>query len=128
MSEHPASKSTILSRREFDAAIFDLDGVITQTATVHAAAWKAMFDEYLERCPHDQQAFKAFDAQDDYRRYVDGKPRYEGVKSFLEARGIELPYGDPHDPADRETICGLGNRKNEVFRETLRRSFTACVR
>ncbi len=97
------------------ACLFDLDGVLTSTATVHAAAWKEMFDEYLKRrAEHTGERFEPFDKVADYDRYVDGKPRYEGVQSFLEARGIELPQGTPADPPDAETIDGLGNRKNEL--------------
>lgn len=110
-----------MPNRLFDAAIFDLDGVVTQTAHVHAAAWKRLFDEYLHTRSQEMEGeFRPFDADEDYRRYVDGKPRYEGVKSFLESRNIRLPYGDPEDPPGRETYTGLGNRKNELFRETLR--------
>jgi beta-phosphoglucomutase family hydrolase len=97
------------------ACLFDLDGVLTQTAKVHAEAWKSMFDEFLrEWAPAHGQEFVAFDPVDDYDKYVDGKPRYEGVASFLEARGIELPRGTPDDPPSAETIDGLGNRKNEL--------------
>lgn len=111
----------LLSAERFDAVLFDLDGVITATARVHASAWKELFDEYLQRvAERTGEPFRAFDAEDDYRPYVDGKPRYEGVRSFLESRGIELPYGDPQDPPDRETVCGLGNRKNVVFNEHLK--------
>jgi trehalose-phosphatase len=110
----------VLDLQAFDAAVFDLDGVVTRTATVHAAAWKALFDAFLERrAARTGVAFRPFDAEVDYRRYVDGKPRYEGVRSFLESRGIDLPYGSPDDPPDRETICGLGNRKNEFFHARL---------
>ena len=98
-----------------EACLFDLDGVLTQTAKVHAAAWKAMFDEYLgERAKRSGETFVPFDAGDDYDEYVDGKPRYDGVKSFLQSRGIELPDGTPDDPPGEETIDGLGNRKNEL--------------
>jgi beta-phosphoglucomutase family hydrolase len=97
------------------ACLFDLDGVLTQTAKVHAAAWKQMFDGYLrERAGREGGEFRPFDIEADYDRYVDGKPRYDGVRSFLESRGIELPEGAPDDPPDRETIDGLGNRKNEI--------------
>ena len=99
-----------------DAVIFDLDGVITRTARLHASAWKAMFDEYLER-----RGQPPFDREADYRNYVDGKPRYDGVESFLESRGIDLPRGGPDDPPGRETVCGLGNRKNALFMELLER-------
>jgi alpha,alpha-trehalase len=111
----------LLSAERFDAVLFDLDGVITATARVHASAWKELFDEYLQQvAERTGEPFRAFDVENDYRPYVDGKPRYEGVRSFLESRDIELPYGDPQDPPDRETVCGLGNRKNVVFNEHLK--------
>jgi beta-phosphoglucomutase family hydrolase len=97
------------------ACLFDLDGVLTQTAKVHAKAWKQMFDQYLnERAEARGEQFVPFDLVEDYDEYVDGKPRYEGVQSFLSARGIELPRGDPSDAPDKETVDGLGNRKNEI--------------
>src|SRR5207245_3745525 len=97
------------------ACLFDLDGVLTQTAKVHAAAWKRMFDGYLrERAHRTGEAFVPFDAIRDYDEYVDGKPRYDGVRSFLAARGIELPQGSPSDPPGAKTIDGLGNHKNEL--------------
>jgi beta-phosphoglucomutase family hydrolase len=97
------------------ACLFDLDGVLTQTAKVHAAAWKQMFDEYLRRrAEQSDQKFVPFDEVRDYNEYVDGKPRYDGVRSFLSSRGIDLPQGTPDDPPDAETIDGLGNRKNEI--------------
>ena len=97
------------------ACLFDLDGVLTQTAKVHAAAWKQMFDEYLRRCAEERgESFVPFDAVGDYDEYVDGKPRYDGVRSFLASRGIALPEGSRDDGADAETIHGLGNRKNEL--------------
>jgi len=96
--------------------IFDMDGVVTDTAAAHAAAWKRLFDEFLqELADRSGQEFHPFDPEDDYRRSVDGKPRYDGVKSFLESRGIDLPFGNPDDTPDRETVCGLGNRKNRYF-------------
>lgn len=105
----------------FKAAIFDMDGVVTRTAGLHAAAWKDTFDAYLaERLQRGQPGFEPFDQKSDYRAYVDGKPRYEGVRSFLGARGIELPYGDPTDGPERETICGIGNRKDALFERRLR--------
>jgi trehalose 6-phosphate phosphatase len=107
---------------DFDAAIFDLDGVVTRTARVHAASWKRLFDQYLrERAEKTGESFRPFDIERDYGRYVDGKPRYDGVESFLQSRGIVLPRGEPTDPPDRETVCGLGNRKNQYFRDTLQR-------
>jgi beta-phosphoglucomutase family hydrolase len=97
------------------ACLFDLDGVLTQTAKVHAQAWKQMFDQYLkERAEARGEEFVPFDPVEDYDQYVDGKPRYEGVQSFLAARGIDLPRGDPSDPPAEETVDGLGNRKNEI--------------
>ena len=117
-------KATI-TRTEYDAVIFDLDGVVTQTAAVHAAAWKRLFDAYLaERAARTSTgpdgALRPFDLDADYARYVDGKPRYDGVRDFLASRGIELPPGDPPDPPDRETVCGLGNRKNDLFNAEVR--------
>jgi beta-phosphoglucomutase family hydrolase len=97
------------------ACLFDLDGVLTQTAKVHAAAWKQMFDEYLKaRAEKAGEEFVPFDGRSDYDEYVDGKPRYDGVRSFLESRGISLPEGSPTDPPSTETVKGLGNRKNEL--------------
>ncbi len=111
-----------MSVNNFDAVIFDLDGVITQTALVHSAAWKSMFDSYLkEREARYGEAFKAFSHTDDYLPYVDGKPRYKGVESFLKSRNIDIPFGNPEDGTDKETICGIGNRKNIVFNEILER-------
>jgi beta-phosphoglucomutase family hydrolase len=104
------------------ACLFDLDGVLTQTAKVHAAAWKQMFDEYLRsRAEQHGEEFVPFDDKDDYDEYVDGKPRYDGVRSFLQSRGIELPEGSPEDPSDRETIDGLGNRKNDLVQKIIHR-------
>ena len=98
------------------ACILDMDGVVTDTARLHARAWQRMFNEFLEqRGKKFDEYLPPFDIEWDYRRYVDGKPRYDGVKSFLDARGIALPFGGPEDPPDRETICGLGNRKNGYF-------------
>jgi beta-phosphoglucomutase family hydrolase len=98
-----------------NTCLFDLDGVLTQTAKVHAAAWKEMFDAYLkQRAERTGEEFVPFDSGEDYDKYVDGKPRYEGVESFLKSRGIELPQGKPTDPSDAETVTGLGNRKNEI--------------
>lgn len=100
----------------FDAVIFDMDGVVTQTALVHAAAWKRLFDDHLrERSERTGEPFVPFDVATDYRRYVDGMPRYDGVRRFLASRGITLPEGTPADPPDAETVCGLGNRKNRTF-------------
>ena len=104
------------------ACLFDLDGVLTQTATVHAAAWKEMFDAFLRaRAAETGEAFVPFDPVADYRAYVDGKPRYDGVRSFLASRGIELPEAAPGDSEGVETVRGLGDRKNELVREMIRR-------
>ncbi len=101
--------------------LFDLDGVLTQTAKVHDAAWKQMFDEFLrERASQAGQPFTPFDPVKDYDEYVDGKPRADGTRSFLESRGIELPEGSPDDAPDAETINGLGNRKNVILLEMIR--------
>jgi beta-phosphoglucomutase family hydrolase len=103
------------------ACLFDLDGVLTQTAKVHAAAWKQMFDDYLRRRAEQRgEKFVPFDAVNDYDEYVDGKPRYDGVRSFLASRGIDLPQGTPDDPPSAETIDGLGNRKNEIVLRIIR--------
>jgi beta-phosphoglucomutase family hydrolase len=102
--------------RAIEACLFDLDGVLTKTAQVHAAAWKSMFDEYLSRrADADGEPFVAFDPVRDYDEYVDGKPRTDGTRSFLESRGIELPEGAADDPPGAETVAGLGNRKNEIL-------------
>ncbi|MDR0970336.1 MAG: HAD-IA family hydrolase [Lentimicrobiaceae bacterium] len=111
-----------MNNRFFDAVIFDLDGVITKTALVHSEAWKEMFDTFLKSYAEKMGTkFVPFSHKNDYLHYVDGKPRYKGVADFLTSRGIELPYGDPSDDASMETICGLGNRKNQTFNEILER-------
>jgi beta-phosphoglucomutase family hydrolase len=104
------------------ACLFDMDGVITQTAKVHDAAWKEMFDEFLKdwSAAHNQK-FVPFDAEHDYEEYVDGKPRTEGITSFLDSRGIKLPGGQESDKAGTQTVYGLGNRKNDLFLEVLKR-------
>ena len=112
----------MMNSYSFDTVIFDLDGVITKTALVHARAWKEAFDEYMRlREKRDGKPFKEFTHDDDYLPYVDGKPRYEGVKSFLESRGIQIPFGDPSDSADTETVCGVGNNKNTMFLKIIKR-------
>ncbi|MEJ2051859.1 MAG: beta-phosphoglucomutase family hydrolase, partial [Calditrichota bacterium] len=112
-----AEASPTISGEQFEAAILDLDGVITQTARVHADAWQQMFDEFLKSREEDTQPF---DRPSDYLDYIDGKPRYDGVRSFLKSRHIDLPEGQPDDPPDANTICGLGNRKNNLFRKLLK--------
>jgi beta-phosphoglucomutase family hydrolase len=105
----------------YKAWLFDLDGVITDTASVHAAAWKGTFDEYLKVVSEREgRPFEPFEIDPDYYRYVDGKPRYAGVDSFLRSRGIIVDWGDANDPPSRETVCGIGNRKNALFNEVLR--------
>jgi beta-phosphoglucomutase family hydrolase len=102
------------------ACLFDLDGVLTDTASVHTKAWKAMFDAFLsQRAESTGEEFVPFDEGADYRKYVDGKKREDGVRSFLSSRGIELPEGSPDDPDDADTIYGLGNRKNDMFQKVL---------
>lgn len=119
-TEVPGGKGGVVDLAAFDAGVFDLDGVITRTAHVHAAAWKRLFDEYLQRRATQRgEAFRPFELPDDYLQHVDGKPRYDGVRDFLQARGIVLPDGTPDDPPEHETVCGLGNRKNALFRELL---------
>src|SRR5450759_69313 len=103
------------------ACLFDLDGVLTQTAKIHAAAWKKMFDDFLrERAAKGGEPFLPFDPVAEYDEYVDGKPRYDGVRSFLAARGIDLPEGEDSDPPTAETVTGLGNRKNEIVLRMIR--------
>jgi len=111
-----------MNKYSVEAVIFDLDGVVTKTALVHAQAWKETFDSYLHlREERDKEPFREFSHEGDYLPYVDGKPRYQGVKSFLESRGINILFGVPEDPPDRETICGIGNKKNQIFREVLKK-------
>jgi alpha,alpha-trehalase len=115
----PGSKSELTWDR-FDAVLFDLDGVLTDTARLHADAWKRMFDEYLAgRAERTGEPFRPFDIGSDYVQYVDGKPRFDGVRDFLSSRSIELPEGAADDPATRETVCGLGNRKNDLVNATM---------
>lgn len=115
-----SSKKPSVTPDSFDAVLFDLDGVLTATAKVHAACWKKVFDDYLwKRAAKTNELFQPFDLDKDYSLYVDGKPRYDGARSFLESRGFHLPYGDPGDPPDRETICGIANHKEEMFIQTL---------
>ncbi|MEU4211024.1 beta-phosphoglucomutase family hydrolase [Streptomyces sp. NPDC026206] len=112
------------------ACLFDMDGVLTQTATVHAAAWKETFDAFLRR--RDGAGFRPFDAVTDYDEYVDGMPRADGVRSFLASRGIHLPEGDDDDPPERETVHGLGNRKNTLVLQKIKemgvRAYPGSVR
>jgi beta-phosphoglucomutase family hydrolase len=113
-------EGAILQASRFDALLFDLDGVVTQSMGLHALSWKQLFDDFL--AGHGQATGRpqpAFDIDNDYRAYVDGKPRYEGVRSFLASRGITLPEGGPEDPPTETTVCGLGNKKNRYFHQQL---------
>jgi beta-phosphoglucomutase family hydrolase len=102
------------------ACLFDLDGVVTKTALVHAAAWKQMFDAFLrDYAAETGTEFVTFDPVHDYDRYVDGRPRLDGTRTFLQSRGIELPEGDPSDPPTAHTIYGLSNRKNALVLEMI---------
>ncbi len=104
----------------FDAVIFDLDGVITDTASIHCIAWKQTFDGVLKfHSKNNNEKYVPFDIEKDYLAYVDGKPRYDGVQSFFDSRGIEFPYGETTDDGDQFTVCGIGNRKNKYFNEIL---------
>ncbi|MGH8926037.1 MAG: HAD family hydrolase [Acidimicrobiia bacterium] len=98
----------------YEAVLFDLDGVLTDTARVHAKAWKETFDEFLAT-----KGEPPFTIEGDYRKFVDGRPRYQGVATFFASRGISLPWGEPADHPDKETVCGVGNRKNELVNELI---------
>ena len=115
----PDSKSAII-RDQYDAVLLDLDGVITDTANIHATCWKKMFDAYLQqRAADTSEPFRPFEIATDYQLYVDGKPRFDGVRDFLTSRGIHLPEGTPDDPPQAETVGGLGNRKNDLVNEVI---------
>jgi trehalose 6-phosphate phosphatase len=103
------------------AVLLDLDGVVTATAQVHAKAWQRLFDGFLERRAGAGEPFEPFRLPQDYVAHVDGRPRYDGVQAFLRARDIDLPWGEADDPPSAETVCGLGNRKNQLFNEVLDR-------
>ena len=116
----PDEPKYVLISRRFDAVIFDLDGVVTDTASLHASAWKEMFDAALEEIPGQTGGSQQpFDKKDDYLRYVDGKPRFDGVVDFLASREIELATGQPDDPSEKLTVYGLGKRKNQLFQQKL---------
>lgn len=107
--------------KAYDAWLFDMDGVLTDTASVHAAAWKRAFDEFLKKeSTRTGESYASFDVEGDYEQYVDGEPRDDGVRNFLSARGIKLPEGTDNDLPDAHTVKGLGNRKNELFLEALK--------
>jgi beta-phosphoglucomutase family hydrolase len=109
-----------ITRDDYDAVLLDLDGVITDTANMHAACWKQMFDEYLQKHAAERgEPFRPFELPSDYLLYVDGKPRFNGVRDFLTSRGIQLPEGSPDDSPQAETVCGLGNRKNELVNKVI---------
>lgn len=115
-----AQAAVMIHRRDFDAAIFDLDGVLTDTAGIHAAAWKSVFDAFLrKRAERDGGSFQPFDIAADYLAYVDGRPRYDGVRNFLAARNIVVPEGSEHDPEDADTVRAIGERKTRLFRQAL---------
>jgi len=104
----------------FDAVLFDLDGVLTSTARIHSRCWKTMLDDFLgRRAAEGKEPFRPFDIETDYKLYVDGKLRYEGVRSFLASRHISLPEGTPGDPPTADTVCGLGNRKDELVKAAI---------
>jgi beta-phosphoglucomutase family hydrolase len=108
------------TRDRFDAVLFDLDGVLTSTAEIHASAWKRMFDDYLRRRAAERtEPFRPFEIETDYRQFVDGRPRYEGVRTFLDSRGIKLPQGTPDSPPGEESVCGLGNVKDALVQEAI---------
>src|SRR5580658_6273052 len=118
-----AAASSAIDPIRFEAAVFDLDGVLTETAEIHAAAWKQLFDEFLaERAAAAGTAFQPFDVASDYLAYVDGRPRSDGVRTFLAARGITLPEGEPGDPPDAVTIRSLGAKKDAYFLARLAQS------
>lgn len=124
---HSASATTKSFERlnfaEYEAILSDLDGVITKTARLHAAAWKRLFDDYLERVTAKTgRTFQPFDLEEDYRVHLDGKPRQDGVRDFLKSRGMSLPLGSPGDHADRETFYGLGNQKDRYFDSALEKT------
>ena len=109
-----------LSYTDYDAVLFDLDGVLTLTMKIHALCWKRMFDAYLqERAEQPGQVFRPFEIADDYKPFVDGKLRYDGVRCFLQSRGISLPEGTPEDSPELTTVCGLGNRKNQMVNDMI---------
>ena len=121
MGTNPDMGATLGLPEEVLACLFDLDGVLTDTASVHRKAWKEMFDAYLSaRAERTGDRYVPFDADADYFTYVDGKKRDDGVRSFLDSRGITLPDGDQDDEVDAETVQGLGSRKNVLFHQTLR--------
>jgi beta-phosphoglucomutase family hydrolase len=117
-----SSPTPLIVPDRFDAVLFDLDGVLTSTAKIHSRCWKAMFDDFLgRRAAEGHEPFRPFDIATDYKLYVDGRPRYDGVRSFLAARNISIPDGTPADPPTAVTVCGLGNRKDELVKAAIKR-------
>jgi beta-phosphoglucomutase family hydrolase len=117
---HTATPAEVFTPGRFDAVLFDLDGVLTSTARIHAACWKQMFDDFLRSRGHRKgEPFHPFDMDTDYKQYVDGKPRYDGVRSFLASRGITLPEGTQASPTDEESVYGLGNLKDSLVKEAI---------
>jgi beta-phosphoglucomutase family hydrolase len=122
MADAAEARAKLKLPAEITACLFDLDGVLTKTAVVHAKAWKQTFDEFLKaRAEKEGGEFRPFDSGADYNDFVDGKPRYDGVRDFLASRGIELPEGDEDDSPDAQTVCGVGNRKNDLVLELIER-------
>ncbi len=120
--EKMCTESVVIDRRRFDGAIFDLDGVLTDTARVHAVAWKATFDTFLESwAQRHSLSFKPFDIEADYFAYVDGRPRYDGIRTFLAARGIHLPEGSESESDTANTVHAIGERKTQLFRQALQK-------
>jgi beta-phosphoglucomutase family hydrolase len=119
-STHESENECAISSDRYDAVLLDLDGVITDTASLHAACWKQMFDDYLQnRATQRGEAFRPFDIATDYRLYVDGKPRTDGARDFLTSRNIQLPEGSPDDPPQAETVGGLANRKDGLVNKII---------
>lgn len=110
----------LIDAEKYDAVLFDMDGVLTMTMKIHAACWKRVFDDFLlqQAISHGQE-FRPFEVTTDYKAYVDGKLRYDGVQAFLASRNIELPFGGPEDDPTQETVCGLGNRKDRMVNELI---------
>ena len=111
----------MITRDKYDAILFDLDGVITNTANMHATCWKKIFDEYLQtRSTKTGKTFRSFEIATDYKLHVDGKTRFDGARDFLKSRGITLPEGTHDDPPHKETVCGIGNRKSNLVTKVIK--------
>lgn len=121
MAARGADSARSVTRELFDAVLFDLDGVLTDTASLHARCWKQVFDELLARRARERgESFRPFDRDEEYRAQVDGKPRLDGVRDFLASRGVSLPEGSPGDPADADTVHGVARRKDALIGRALR--------